>query len=118
MHVVIGHISTYDANWDSTLGKYVIDDSNEIRGQLPARYYISNDVIENITPANGFEEIISDMLFKQLNGSAWKQIREEPGKNRYLTYAVSNDKLIRTLYRGPEGDEHEGEELFTDSNFI
>lgn len=100
VHVIGGFIETYTATWDTD--HYEIDESHPTRNALTAKYYASNDVVENITPNNGFEEIITDILFNKLNGSAWKQIRKENGstKNYYFTYAATNDTLTRPLYFG------------------
>ena len=77
VHYINGVVADYPATWNTD--HYDIDESESnlhFQSIGNATYYISDVITENITPNNGFEEVITDLLITKLSDLVWKQMRK------------------------------------------
>ena len=94
VHFLHPCIEGYSATWNTDHYDVDFDDLDVIELGGP-NIYITNDIFENITPNNGFEEIITDLLFNKLAGSVWKELYTR--RKQYITYSNTHES-DRVLY--------------------
>ena len=105
VHFLYAGVDAFPVAWDANT-KYTIDYDTISHVALGnPNIYMSNDVIENITPSNGFEEIITDILFNKLNGSVWHEIRKARKATDYfyLSYAQTATTSRHLYYKESDG---------------
>ena len=97
-------VPIYPATWDTD--HYDIDYGNPNYSIIALnQYFISSEIVENIIPSNGFEEIINDLLRTQLSGNVWKRVNyNQNGKGLYRTYASSNSSELGALFAKESDD--------------
>ena len=106
VHLLYPCVDAFTATWNATNGEYDIDyDTITHHTVWAPRTYMTNDIIENITPANGFEEIITDILFNKLNGNIWREIRKATKATNYfyMSYAQSSTQTRSLYYKASDG---------------
>lgn len=103
VHYLRAALDCFVIDWNSETGGYDIDYEQHayhpLGGDNP-NIYITNEINENITPSNGFEEIITDILINKLSGNIWRAIRKPKASAKYyVSYSVkSNSTHTRALY--------------------
>ena len=98
VHFLYPRVYTWSATWNTD--HYDIDYDNAAMQPLGyPNIYITNDIFENITPNNGFEEIITDILFNKLSDSIWREIMKgRKNADRFYVSYSPNSETFRNVY--------------------